>query len=271
MKQLIIFSLVLLAACGNQNTSGGFGEGLWQDKIFVQKTFDNSSWEDGIIRARVDGKWQDYELTNLPESFLTWNLNARLTTLAGIMSGEMPGLDGPHNAMVATSGFQREDSRFSLNNAVKGTGFLPRKERLPEVIELLKSTFEEDYARKIEVLQSLYEQGDSLFDLSKQISLELYSNPERGTQTFLNQMVNPVSVIVFLDIPTFKLKTINYLLHPENPDLTEYERNIVEYVNLVHSYFHGHFDRDFITVVYNVIEVYNSSPGNENGRGTRIE
>jgi hypothetical protein len=84
-------------------------------------------------------------------------------------------------------------------------------------------------------------------------------------------MANPVSVIVFMDIPTFKLKTISYLLHPENSNLTEYENNVVKFVNLMHSYFHGKFDKIFPAVVYNVVEVYNSSPGTKEGRGTKIE
>ena len=61
-----------------------------------------------------------------------------------------------------------------------------------------------------------------------------------------------------------------YLLHPENPKLTEYEKDVVEYINLIHSYFHGHFKKTFIAVVYNVIEVYDSSPGKKTGRGTRL-
>ncbi|MCK4556377.1 MAG: hypothetical protein KAU47_02580, partial [Candidatus Aminicenantes bacterium] len=77
------------------------------------------------------------------------------------------------------------------------------------------------------------------------------------------------AAIVFLDIPCFELKVIVQLLHPEDPELTEYEKDMVEYVNLVHSYFHGKFDKKFIGTVYHIIEVYNNSPG-KNGRGVRI-
>lgn len=135
---------------------------------------------------------------------------------------------------------------------------------------MLESTISAGFPEKLQILNDLYVKGDSLFDMTKQVSLELYSVPEKNTQSFVNQMAEPVSVIVFLDIPTFKLKTISYLLHPDNPDLSDYEKNVIKYVNLVHSYFHGEFSKEFITVIYNVIEVYNSSPGNDNGRGKKI-
>jgi len=44
----------------------------------------------------------------------------------------------------------------------------------------------------------------------------------------------------------------------------------VEYINLIHSYFHGEFSKKFIAVIYNVIEVYNSSPGRKEGMGKKM-
>jgi hypothetical protein len=248
----------------------GDGSEFWQDGYFVQTNVDASRLDNNLIKAKIDGEWQEYQLTEFPEIFFNWDFAKRKETIENIASGVMPGLAGPHNGMVATYGYKRNDTDFKLNNAVKGCGFLPRKEKLKETIDLLKNTIEDDFPRKLEILTDLYTQGDTLFDMTKQVSLELYSVPERNTQSFLNQMAEPTSVIVFLDIPTFKLKTISYLLHPENPDLTDYEKNVIEYVNLVHSYFHGEFSKLFITVIYNVVEVYNSSPGNDNGRGKKI-
>ena len=53
-------------------------------------------------------------------------------------------------------------------------------------------------------------------------------------------------------------------------NLTDYEKDVVEYINLIHSYFHGEFSKDFIAVIYNVIEVYNSSPGRKEGMGKKM-
>ncbi len=270
IKAIILVSLLVAFSCTEKKAGGGYGEELWDGNTFVQKTVDASRLDENIIRAKVDGKWQEFELTNLPEIFMNWNIKERIGTLEGIIKGEMPNLEGPHNAIVATYGYMRGDSGFRVNNAIKGCGFLPKREKIKEINQMLAETDTLHFMRKLEILKGMYEKADSLFDLNKQVSLELYANPQRGTQTFLNQMTDPTSVMVFMAIPTFKLKTIAYLLHPENPELTDYEKDVVEYINRIHSYFHGQFSKDFIAVIYNVVEVYNSSPGNDNGRGKRI-
>ena len=267
---IILFSIQLFSNDKIDIEDGHYGEEFWDGDTFVQKTVDASNLNENKIKAFIDGEWQEFELTNFPEIFMSWNIKERVGALDGIIKGEMPNLEGPHNAIVATHGYRREDTKFRVNNAIKGCGFLPKREKIKEINLMLAETDTMHFTKKLEILTGMYEKADSLFDLNKQISLELYANPERGTQTFLNQMTNPTSVLVFMAIPTFKLKTIAYLLHPENPDLTDYEKDVVEYINRIHSYFHGEFSQDFIAVIYNVIEVYNSSPGNENGRGTLI-
>ncbi|HRY84154.1 MAG TPA: hypothetical protein P5533_05930, partial [Candidatus Cloacimonadota bacterium] len=88
---------------------------------------------------------------------------------------------------------------------------------------------------------------------------------------FINQMTNPASVIVWMDIPTYKVKSIVRLLDPKDTKLTTYEKQCVDYVNLMHSYFHGEFPRDYIASVYFVTEIYDSSPGRKDARGLRIK
>ncbi len=276
MKRTFIFCvlfLIILPVSADENikvVDGKFGEDFWTENYFVHKTVDTKKLEKGVIAAQIDGKWQEYKLKKVPDMFMKWNVQARNGYIEKIKNGQRPNLEGPHNGIIATYGYRREDSHFKLNNAIKGCGFLPKRENIKEIINKLEDTFDDGYMKKLEVLTSFYNNADSIFDKTKQVSLELYATPERGTQTFLNQMTEPTSVIVFMAIPTFKLKTIAYLIHPQNPDLTEYERDVVKYINLIHSYFHGDFDKEFIAVIYNVIEVYNSSPGNKNGRGTRI-
>ncbi|MDP8268402.1 MAG: hypothetical protein P9L97_06705 [Candidatus Tenebribacter davisii] len=266
----LLFCTQLLAIGSIEIEDGHYGEAFWDGNTFNQKTVDASSLAKNKIKAFVDGEWQEFGLTDLPEIFMNWNIKERIGALEGIKKGEMPNLQGPHNAIVATYGYRREDSRFKVNNAVKGCGFVPKREKIKEINRMLADTDTLDFMRKLNILTEMYNKADSLFDMNKQVSLELYANPQRGTQTFLNQMTDPTSVLVFMAIPTFKLKTIAYLLHPENPDLNDYEKDVIEYINRIHSYFHGEFSQEFIAVIYNIIEVYNSSPGNENGRGTLI-
>jgi len=154
---------------------------------------------------------------------------------------------------------------------VKGMGFLPKAHKLDELTELLRNTKESPVEEKLEMLVDFYNRAEELFDFDKQVSLELYPTPEYETQTFINQMANPVSTIVFLDVPSFKLKTIPRLLHPEDPDLSAYERSVIRYVNDVYSYFHGDRGKDFITTIYYIVEVYDNSPGRKDARGTRVD
>jgi len=242
----------------------------WKDGYFVQQNIDISRLDEGIIRAEVDNVWQEYKISNLPEKFIKWNIAKRLETMTRFRNHQAPELSGPHSGMVATYGAKRKDSQFKLNNAVKGIGFIPKKEKIKQIIQMLEATKNNPFPAKLDTLTYLYNNAENIFDMSKQLSLELYTTHEFVTQTFLNQILNPVSVIVFLDIPSYKLKTIVQLIHPDNPNLTDYEKDIVKYANLIHSYFHGEFSTDFIAVVYNVVEVYDNSPGKKDAMGTRI-
>ncbi len=249
-----------------QHQSSGF----WKGDYFHQKTVDTSRVRSGLIRAKVGGKWREYELKELNDAFMSWNTKDRLANLETMKGGKMPDWSGAHNAAVATFGKNRGDSLFTLNNAIKGTGLCPKEERLPELIDRLKSTQNNDYPEKFAVLESLY-QDDSLWDRKKLISLELYVNPDFETHTFLNQMENPVSTIVYLDIPSYEIRTIARLLHPADPDLDPYEKNMVSYINTIHSYMHSHFTDIVPAVLYHVIEVFDNSPAGRGGEGKRGE
>ncbi len=248
--------------------------GTWQG-WFRQDNIDATKLARGVIRAKVEGKWQEFKVVELPADFLKWNFSRRMAQLQTIRAmmqkegGGMPEIAGPHNGIVASHGLKRRDSYFSINNAVKGMGWLPKREKISEVMNLLKSTWNDSVERKLAVLESLYKNGSEIFDLTKQTSLELYSTPAFETHTFLNQMVDPGVAIVFLDLPkSYELRAIVQMLHPLDPNLNEYEKEVVEYVNLVHDYFHGESPRKSIAVLYHIVQVFDNSPGK--WRGQRI-
>jgi hypothetical protein len=82
-------------------------------------------------------------------------------------------------------------------------------------------------------------------------------------------MVDPGVAMVYLDLPkSYELRCVAQMLHPDDPGLTEYEKNVVEYINLVHDYFHGRMPRKSIGVIYYVVQVFDNSPGRM--RGVRI-
>jgi len=242
---------------------------------FDQDVVDAANTEKGIIRARVDGQWQDFELVTLPDDFLKWNFDTRIKQLAEyreLRSAKvmrMPTLSGPHNGIVATHGAKRRDTHFTVNNAVKGMGWLPRPEKIAEMTELFERTWDDPIEHKLTVLESLYAHARENFDLTKQSSLELYAVPNFETHTFLNQMAEPGVAIVFLDLPkSYELRCIVQMLHPDNPGLNDYEKQVVDYINLIHDYFHGQAPRKSIGVIYHVVQVFDNSPGR--WRGQRI-
>jgi len=249
-------------------------KGTWYG-WFRQDNIDLTKMEQGLIRARVEGRWQEFPIVELPPGFLKWNFERRLAQLAKIremiknQGGEMPEIAGPHNGIVASHGLKRHDAYFTINNAVKGMGWLPKSEKLNEVMELFKRTWNDPPEKKLLVLESLYQRGAEFFDLTKQTSLELYSRPNFETHTFLNQMNDPGVAIVFLDLPkSYELRAIAQMLHPQDPNLTDYEKQVVEYVNLVHDYFHGESPYQSIAVIYHIVQVFDNSPGR--WRGQRV-
>lgn len=274
MKLFIRFFLVILSvatlSCSKELPSSDF----WQDGICRQENFMpvESNTKKVTVRT-IESGLTEFEVVDLPESFINWNKESRLgyiEDIRGIMRGEGSGprLSGPHNGMVATSGYKREDACFSLNNAVKGMGFIPKPEKMEEMIAILDSTENLPMPAKLGILEGFYEHLEENFDLDKQGSLELYSQPKYMTQSFLNQMYNPVSTVVFLDIPSYKLKTAVRLLDPKDTELTDYEKQVVTWINKIHNYFHGPFEIDFIGVIYYVVEVYDNSPmGSDPGTG----
>lgn len=278
MKAIILF--LILTTCGFLTAEGvklpTKAEDFFTNGYCRQTTAETALSGSTTVRAFVDNEWHDYKLVSFPKAYMEWNVERRLEyvdVINKLMTGESedgPQLAGPHNGIVATYGYAGQGSQFKLNNAVKGMGFLPQAAKLDSMITLLRTTMDNPMPAKLKTLEGFYKDAENLFDLDRQVSLELYAEPQFLTQTYTNQMLNPVSTIVFLDIPSYKLKTITRLLDPNDPDLTDYEKQVVDYVNLIHSYFHGKFPKDYIAVIYYVCEVYDNSPGRRDARGLRL-
>ncbi|MBS3741023.1 MAG: hypothetical protein KGY75_03480 [Candidatus Cloacimonetes bacterium] len=276
IRLFIIIIIIFAVGCSKEMNNNS--EEFWQNDYFRQTSVITPAASDSTIKAKIDGSWKSFTLHEFPEKFMEWNVEERTKTIQTIekmfenpgKDMQQPRLAGPHNGIVASYGFKRFDSDFKLNNAVKGMGFLPKRNKIDSVLNLLETTNDDPIMEKLIILKSFYKNADKLFDKDRQVSLELYTTPKWETQSFLNQMSHPVSTIVYLDIPSYKLKTIVRLLDPNDPELTEYEKKVVDYTNLVHSYFHGKFSKIFPTVIYYVVEIYDNSPGDADAIGHRI-
>ncbi|MBN1232597.1 MAG: hypothetical protein JXA60_04505 [Candidatus Coatesbacteria bacterium] len=285
MSAFLPFGIIINPLYGEQEIRfpSGNVKDFWKDNYIVHKNVDISRLDKNIINAKVDGAWKEFPIRGYSDEFLDWNLKNR-QKLLGIFLRMFEGdknasreisFDGAHNAMVASYGRAREDSIFSLNNAVKGTGLVPEQKLLKERIEEFRqydSADDKDMQKrkkKIELLLQNYKKPE-LWDRRALISLELYTTPSFQTHTFLNVMENPVTNVVFLDVVSYELRCICYLIDPLNPDLSDIEKQWIEYSNGAHSHFHGKFKRNFITALYFVIEEFDNSPGRpEKGHGKR--
>ncbi len=237
---------------------------FWEDSEFVQKTVDMSGYDNSIIKARIDGEWQEFKIRNASKDFIEWNTSKRIEFLDRIKTGKMPELGGPHSGAVATYGLGRLDSKFTLNNAIKGIGLAPKDNNIDEAIGRLKDTYESSMSEKMDVLRSFYENPDFI-DWRKQTSLELYATPEFETHTFLNVMDNPIATLVFLDIPSLEVRTITRIVHPEDKTALTSEKKILDFVNLAHSYVHGEFPRLYPLLLFYTIEEFDNTPGKKRG------
>jgi len=237
-------------------------------RYFIQDTVEMGDLPERIW-ARINGSWHVYPSRELPQQFVTWNLSSRIEMLEDMLSGQMNmSYDGPHNAAVATvSRFGRGDSDFLINNAYKGMGMVPKPDRIDEIIDLLKTTQGHSMSARLQILIGNYS-DETIWDRTKQGSLELYSSAAFETHSFKNQMRNPISTVVFLDSISYELRTIARLIHPSDPTLTPDETKMVDYINTVHNYFHGGTYTSIVAVYY-VIEVFDNSPGTSRA-GSRV-
>ncbi|MBU1626387.1 hypothetical protein KKB18_03380 [bacterium] len=229
-----------------------------KDGYFIQENVDTSEVPDRVW-ARVDGKWKVYPIAKLPLPFIVWNMEKRLHNIDDMLNMKDMHFDGSHNAAVATySDLHRLDSQFKLNNAIKGMGMCPKQDRIRDFIDEYETTIGYSTAMKLQILKNKYQDIDN-WDRTRQISLELYTSQDWETHTFLNQMRNAESTIVFLDMTSYEIRAIAKLVHPKDPRISQEEKNCVEYSNTVHKYFHGD-PIAFIGVIYYVIEVFDNSP-----------
>jgi len=246
---------------------------LWSDGSFIQDCVDASREAEGVIRARVNGVWNDYTAANLPDVFLDWNLEARIEVLDRILAmvtgqgGAPPSLAGPHNAAMATWGSRRNDSILTVNNAFKGMGLCPKRDIIAEKIQYMKDTIDGSMPEKVDFLRNLYSDRTN-FDTSKLISLELYSTPTFETHTFINLMHEPATSLVFLDSKSYEVRGIGQLVDFVEGNGADYSSQIVEYTNIAHSYFHGEFPRMFPGILVHVLETFDNTPGT--GRGVLV-
>jgi len=254
----------------------------WEQGYIIHENVDTSDLnKKGIIRAYIDDEWQSFKVKELPGPFIEWNFRERKARLERMVkAGGMDPRDlaGPHNACVATYGGPSRDSSVALNTAYKGMGFVVHAEKIAKITQrineekgrIMKDTGYNHFRAMLEKAKFLagFYDDISVFDRTKQVSLELFTSTDFHTHTFLNMMSNPIASASFLAFPTFEIRAIPQLLHPQNPYLSRYERDVISFTNEIHDFVHSGLGERMVCI-YHVIELFNDTP-NEEGMGKRI-
>ncbi len=210
---------------------------------------------------RVGRTERTVAVVELPEEFVRWSFERRIADLRAWREGRMPALAGPHCAAVASYGRRARGSVFSINNAIKGVGWLPWPEQVQQMTEELKRTQHGTMEEKLQRLEGWYRRGAELFDIRRQCSLELFTRDGTMTHTYRNILADPRVALVFFDMEcSFELHCLAQVLRPDDAGLGAYEKGVIEYVNAVHDYVHGGDGSLHIAVVYHVIAVYDNTP-----------
>jgi hypothetical protein len=250
-------------ACTDMNA---LRESYWSPDgaYFVQQNVDASRLDQGVISARVDGRWQDFEVRTVTKEFLEWNFGKRAAMLNVMMTGQYDLYNDIHSAAVATYGANRGDSRLTVNVAYKGTGWIPRPSLIKDKIKQYADTYNASDMTKFQILSDGYKNKE-MWRRDVLGSHDLYTTRDFESHTFLNQMVNPIAALCFLDMISYEIRAVVRLLHPKDPDLTDEERDLVTWVNYAHDWFHGTagggpLTAHRIVALYYVVELFDNSP-----------
>lgn len=238
----------------------------WKEngKYFVQDSVDSSKLDQGVIRARVDGRWSDFAIRNINDHFFDYNIAMRMKMIDVMLGvGQLDMYNDAHNAAVASYGVNRGDSRFSINNAFKGLGWVPKPSVIKDMADEYYAHSHDSMMSKVGIIKGNYGK-ENHWRRDVIGSHELYTHKDFETHTFLNVMENPVVSICTLAGESYEFRAICRLLHPEDPNLSDDDRQLVRWVNYAHDFFHGsstpNLEAHRIVTLYHVIEMFDNSP-----------
>jgi hypothetical protein len=195
---------------------------------FIPTNLRTSKIDQGIVEAKVDREWKEYQVRSYDDEFFTWWVAEKdwyYDQLIAFFEHETSELNipngGHHHPMLCTYGVKksgRGDSEFHLNCTPKGFTLLPKVEYMQYIIETIEAIYNDPNADlPIDVFkkrQELYHEAD-LWDRTKFATLELYSGrpinaSDQGdgagcygfkeTHTFSNVMDNPMSTLAYMSL-----------------------------------------------------------------------
>ena len=186
------------------------------------KLLEQVSVADGTAKLRQNGRTQDFEIKELPEEFVRWQLDYKQRIYATIEKDEYVAFNAGHLPVVGTW----DANSMYPNLANKGVGFTPKDEHLDHYIDLVENAVAE-----IEDLPP--HAVDDTRKLRISTAREFYSHPEHidwrrlglleifEGSTFRNLAANPLASVLWTgDSPifvSFQVNCVVEVITPEHP------------------------------------------------------
>jgi len=191
---------------------------------------------DNTITVHTDGVTQDFDIRQLPDDFIHWQLEYKHSIYDAIEKNEYIAFNAGHLPVVGT---WSADGHYP-NLANKGIGFTPKDEHLEYYLQLVENAVEE--------IQNLPPHAvNETRDLRVNTAREIYSNPDHidwrrlalleifeGT-TFNNLKENPMASVLWTgNSPVFMSYQVDCVVEIISPDDLRYRfawamRRLFEY------------------------------------------
>jgi hypothetical protein len=192
------------------------------DKTEAKRLIEQVQMRDGVARLESNGRTRDFEIKELPEQFVRWQLDYKHSIYDAIERDEYIAFNAGHLPVVATwSG-----ESLVPNLANKGVGFTPKDEHIEYYLDLVESA-----VAKIEKLPP--HAVNETRDLRVGTARELYSHPEHidwrrlglleifEGSTLRNLANNPMSSVLWTGnspvFVSFQVDCVVEIITPEDP------------------------------------------------------
>ncbi len=177
---------------------------------------------DGLARVRLNGNVQEYQVKELPENFIRWQLDYKQRIYDAIENDQYVAFNAGHLPVVGTWDI---DSVFP-NLANKGVGFTPKDEFIEHYVKFVE-------AAVAEIEQLPPHAVDDTRRLRIATAREFYSHPEHidwrrlglleifEGSTYRNLSQNPLASVLWTgDSPifvSFQVNCVVEVITPEHP------------------------------------------------------
>jgi hypothetical protein len=177
---------------------------------------------EGRARARLNGELKEFEVAELPEPFVRWQLDYKRRIYDAIEKDEYIAFNAAHLPVVGT--WNRESTVPNLAN--KGVGFTPKDEYIEHYVDLVERAVDEISGLPTHAV-------DETRSLRLATARELYGHPEHidwrrlglleifeGT-TFRNLTRNPLASVLWTGnspvFISFQVDCVVEIMTPEDP------------------------------------------------------